>query len=351
MLKTISTLSQLNRLLRGNPYTDPNWMALLSLANQALVTPRLAASLQQTEAPQDVLDFVAEVARRNRLRNHRLLNVIGAAAEIMNAIEVIPLILKGGAGLVRWGADWPRILSDVDLVVPAEKAAPVIEALSGAGFDIEAGASAQGAHAIASASRPEDPGQIDLHHRPPGPAALVHPLQLANGPIRRVGGGQVRVPEPHLHVYLQVIHDQFHDGGYWRGGVDLRHAWDIADLVSDGVDWLGLRALSPNPFVAHVTDVQLEACRRLTGAAIPLADQHLWVAVCVARQKLQYHVPRLRPLLAGLAIACHAADLREHRKTLRELSRAADLDGSPNNPSRSLARLQEHLHLDIAGRL
>ena len=84
-----------------------------------------------------------------------------------------------------------------------------------------------------SSARPDDVGLIDLHQRPPGPPGLaeIDNLTAYCTPVSVDGLRAIR-PLSAVQIFFLVLHDQLHDGDYWRGGFDLRHLVDIASLSS-----------------------------------------------------------------------------------------------------------------------
>jgi hypothetical protein len=353
-MRRAAALDQLCRLLQADPPPNPDWRAILEVANLAFITPRLETCLSDLVAPQEVSNFVREVAQRNHQRNALLYKQMGEAAAALNAVGLIPMAFKGGACLARSDGRCPRMISDIDMAIPPAAIEQALRALAGAGFSIIERYEVTRHHAVAALGRDQDPGQLDLHKRPPGPASFVcGPEFLSGGTVCQVGPGQVRVPEPHMHIYLQALHDQLQDGGYWRGGFDLRHAWDIADLIRqpEGVDWERLDRLAPTQLTAKAVAAQLMACSLLTGAEIPARTRRWPVRLNALRQRLQYTAPRLRAPLAALALLTSAPDLVRHRREVRLDRVDADLPAQPANASASLKRLYEILTAEVGGRL
>jgi hypothetical protein len=353
-MRRAAALDQLCRVLQADPPPNPDWRAILEVANLAFITPRLETCLSDLVAPQEVCDFVREVAQRNRQRNLRLYGQMGEAAAALNAVGLVPMVWKGAACLARSQGSCPRMISDIDMAIPPVAIEQALRALAGAGFDVIERYEVSWDHAVAVLGRAQDPGQLDLHQRPPGPANfLCGPEFLSEGTIWEAGGGQVRAPEPHMHIYLQALHDQLHDGGYWRGGFDLRHAWDIADLIRqpEGVDWDRLDRLAPTRLTAKAVAAQLMACSLLTGAEIPRSIRRWSVWLNARRQRLQYTAPRLRAPLAALAILISAVDLVRHRRVSRVDPMDPDLPAQPDTASASLKRLHKLLTAEVGGRL
>ena len=133
--------------------------------------------------------------------------------------------------------------------------------------------------------------------------------------------GSVRVPSPAYQIYLMCLHDQFHDGGYWRGGFDLRHLQDIAELtrLPDGVDWWALEAVMPTRLARNAIHSELVAAREIMGADIPEPLRRRSTPKLHYRRHLaQYRHPNLGLVLAGLGLLAEAANLAEHRAVNRQ---------------------------------
>ena len=340
-----SALDELSRLLRGEALLQPNWTSIIDLANRALVTPRLEPVLEKADAPADVVAFVGEVSQRNRLRNERLYVQLGEAAIALNNVGVTPLVLKGGACLVRSEGRCPRMISDIDLLVPSSQVALVLAALQDAGFKVLEQYGRQD-HAVAVLGRAQDVGQLDLHQRPPGPPVFFQSLDFTSlSEIANVGDGQVRTPLPHVDIYLQVLHDQFHDGALWRGGFDLRHAWDIADLIGSNpsVDWNQVILLPFTELSLRALAIHLQTCHLLTGAEIPSQFNSWSVRLQAGRQRLQYDVPVLQLPLAILGIYIECNRLLRHRSFMQTYANETECTPGYNYARRSLGRLLQIL--------
>jgi hypothetical protein len=311
------TLRQLAAALRGQPPPVRDWTAVLDLANRSLVTPQLAAALQPVadHVPAQIRGFLDEVLRRNRERNRRLLGQLEDAAAALGAAGIVPVLLKGAAGLL---APHPpdRMLSDLDLLVAPAQAPAAVAALEQAGFSVLARYPGAAVHVVAELGRPQDVGLIDLHQRPPGPPGVAESADLA---ARRhtvdTAGGAVQVPDPASQILYLVLHDQFHDGDYWRGGFDLRHLSDLARLAPalSGDDWRWLRAACGSSLVRGALEAQLLSAQRLLAAQVlpapPSAHAH-WTH---RRWALQYAHPSLRLPLAALAVVTEWPQVLAHR--------------------------------------
>lgn len=347
-------LAQLTTCLRGALPPSPDWMAILDLANRSLVTAQLCSALStfssERAIPDDVATFLNEVRSRNRRRNQLLFTQLSDALRALNSAGIEPVLLKGAALWAGLPADeFDRILTDIDLLVRPEDVDRAIAALQAAGFPLAARYPGNDVHVVAELARPTDVGFIDLHQRPPGPPGLAEITDLDEHCHQvDLQGSSAKRPEPALQIFFLVLHDQFHDGDYWRGGLDLRHLFDITQLSTGtpAVDWRLLQGLCRTQLVRNALDAQLLAAQRLAGARIPdHIARRRWAAAQHQRHLWQFAHPRLMmPLaVAGLIsewrnLLAHRAENRAGRQ--RVLGTAAFRKG---DPSRGLSRFKRIL--------
>lgn len=297
-------LTQLAVCLRGQAPRAVDWDSLLALANESLITPTLAAILQQQRhaLPAEVSVFLDEIHARNSARNLRLFSALTCAVAALNGHGIAPILLKGCGTWVgdRDGvaaSDGERIISDLDLLVRPCEAPMALEALQRAGFGVLENHSGEDAHVVAVLGRPQDAGSIDLHTRPPGPRGLAA-LDALHDHCRPIGiaGGRARLPRPELQILILCLHDQIHAGSYWMGGFSLRHLLDVARLTRGAapIDWSFVRDACQTPFISHIVATQLVASARIADAQIPaaIADDFLARAHYL-RLRLQYTRPAL----------------------------------------------------------
>ena len=315
-------LSQLTTCLKGALPPSPDWMAILDLANRSLVTAQLCTALEKFRldgmVPNDVMTFLREVRTRNRRRNQHLVAQLSDGLRALSGAGIEPVLLKGAALWTGTPADeCDRILSDIDLLVRPNQVERAIAALQDAGFPLAARYPGSDVHVVAELGRPIDVGFIDLHQRPPGPPGLAEISDLAEHCTQVVwSGATAKRPEPALQIFFLVLHDQFHDGDYWRGGLDLRHLIDIAQLSSGvpAVDWRLLERLCGTQLVRNALEAQLVAAERLAGARIPVhLARRPWATAHHRRHLWQFAHPRLKVPLAALGLISEWRNLLAHR--------------------------------------
>ena len=352
-------LDALSAALSGRaPPGGVDWLALLDLANRALVTPRLALALEgQPGVPEDVARFLADVLARNRRRNADLTDQLAEAARALNGAGLRPVLLKGAAVLTlppgprRDG----RMLCDLDLLVRPAQTGAAIAALRRAGYELIARARGPAPHVVAELCRPGDRATIDLHQRPPGPPAMAELADLEDRCQELViAGGAMLVPDAAAQAYFVLLHDQLHDGDYWSGRLNLRHLIDMADLTTaPGFDWAALDRLVRTGVLRDALETQLVGAWWLTGAPIPEARRgRLWPRLQHRRRLEQVSHPWLIAPFTALTLLAEAPNLIAHRRENRAgRARLFGAQGAPEPASERWERLRDIFAAPVVGKL
>lgn len=319
-MRRLRTLGQLTACLQEKPADDCDWAAVVGLANQSLITPQLAASLASARSPvpEHVTSFLQDVQDRNRVRNARIWTQLTDAVRALNNVGITPVLLKGATLLARCvdHGTFNRVLSDIDLLIAPNEVPRALAGLQQAGFQIENRYPTRFGHVVAELGRPQDVGYLDLHQRAPGPAGIADAdtLKPHLQPIR-IGDGRAKAPSDAFQLLHFVLHDQFHDGDYWRGGFDLRHLIDVAELVSamSRSDWSVLHAACKTKLARSALNAYVLASERIVGRRDKRAWPGLKAWYTYGRWMLQYACPRLRLPLALAALAAEWPDVLSHR--------------------------------------
>jgi hypothetical protein len=127
-------------LLGGKPpqrRRNRDWKLLIEMSSFDFVTPSLAGCLHgQPGVPREIRDYLDAVLTLNGQRNELLLEALSRIVAALNAIDIEPVLLKGCARLVE--GDYPqsnmRILGDLDVLVPMNRATDAYAALMANGF-------------------------------------------------------------------------------------------------------------------------------------------------------------------------------------------------------------------------
>ena len=123
MTRAAAALHALTSTLRGVSSNAADWTAIIELANRTWLSPALYCSLVSSERlgelPADVRKYLSFIHARNRERNLRLHHQLLEAISALNGVGILPVLLKGAAGLftspdAKIGS---RLMSDIDMGV------------------------------------------------------------------------------------------------------------------------------------------------------------------------------------------------------------------------------------------
>ena len=226
------------------------WMKFVDLATDQLVAPAVAIRLHQlglqSRLPEAVRRYFAAVYRLNRMRNAQINLECVRIAGTLNGIGVTPVFFKGGAALFADLYTDPagRIISDLDVLVPATHSAECINRLRASGYDADSNPHHPEDHSWAVLFPKSGAAPIDLHrdvvaypYRHLLPAADV----LANAMVLRREGAVFAVPSPTHQVVVNVGHAQLHrNHGFIYGRLMLRSLIEIELMCQrwrDSIDW------------------------------------------------------------------------------------------------------------------
>ncbi|HSX55250.1 MAG TPA: nucleotidyltransferase family protein [Sphingomonas sp.] len=299
----IEPLVTLLACLKGQAPADIDWTPVLATANSALVTGVLATQVGD-RVPQEVRAFLGTIERRAVERNSRLEQQLEEAVTSLNIAGIRPILLKGAAVLNTAGPGYrARILSDLDIMVPARSMVTARERLEVIGYRLYR--SEDSPFAPMNLCREQDVGMIDLHCRTKTRYPGFDFEDLAGDCAEvRLGTARARLPSPTLQALILVLHDQLQERDYWRGLVDLRHLLDIAELARApaGIDWERLAAYFPRGYPRNALDVQLATFELLFGAPVPVPQRPIWTALQLRRRIIQLRLAGLRSFLTLLTL-------------------------------------------------
>lgn len=272
-------LRSLASCLVGRFPDDVDWDCVIALANQTMTITSLAAAVHSAEptgVPDEVRDYLDVIYTSNAKRNAMLHSQLEEAVACLNEAGIEPVIMKGAAVLLSQATPnfGGRILIDLDLMVRPPKMQEAIQALQAIGYDVSIDGGARTwpgdpeAHLPTVLGRGSDAGSIDLHCRPKGPASFKDIEWLYQNSTRSdLGKGHAYIPSGFAQIVYLILHDQFQDGDYWRGLIDLRHLLDIVSIArsADEIDWSGIRSLFAAGYEQNATDTQILTVNALFG--------------------------------------------------------------------------------------
>lgn len=277
------------------------WDRLLAAANQAYLTPALDAALRRDGAaavPDEVAHYLALIAGRSRLRNQHLRAQLRELVGALNRAGIVPLLLKGAAGLFgdidRYAAN--RIVTDLDVLIDAERVPDARAVLLSLGYRPLQGRTV-GRHAVGDFIRDSDVGAVDLH------VCLLNEPQLLpvaealeRSVLEEVDGLQARRLSATDRVLHLLLHDFVQDQGIHDGRLNLRHLHEIAVLVATeaSVRWDEIAVRLAPRKLGPAAEVAVLVARALFGTPLPPVIRPSPVArLLVWRALLQLRYPRL----------------------------------------------------------
>jgi hypothetical protein len=231
----------------AEPASQVPWELAIEVASFHYVTPALAACLTRADPPADVRDYFEAAASLNGVRNARMLDGLARTAGVLNAIGIEPLLLKGACLLADGTYANPahRLLGDIDVLIPKERAAEAAAALRAAGFaekptDV---LPPPEHHHLPMLHDPESGAGIELHTDvvSPAPDATIATAWFCEA-ARPAAFRDTRVllPEPTRNAAHVIYHSQLFHHLYPVNKIQLRHLLDLALIRSrheSAIDW------------------------------------------------------------------------------------------------------------------
>lgn len=291
---------------------------LRGLTTDPVTSPVLPAVLR---------DALVQVYKANRMRNHRLRHQIGELLGLLNAVGVVPVLLKGGARLVD-GAypDWGyRFMYDLDMLVAEDQIDLAQSTLLAGGYGTmeREGNYPDEYHHLPTLIRDGAPASVELHravvehwrHDLLPPAALI-----ARSREIDVGGNKARVPDISDSLVHLVAHGQLQHERLLSGEISLPDAVEFVLLVRQGgpaaLQQAFDRTVTRSERLAFALSVSL--CEQITGERLPIETGRSGLAQFLARRAL-WQQDRTYAQTAGrmLAFLRSATAFRRYPSLLR----------------------------------
>ncbi len=183
--------------------------------------------------------------RLNRSQNTLLRREALEIAAAFNEIDVSPVFIKGGGGLLSGLYDdiGMRIMSDLDVLIPFGRGRECANRLTRLGYDTSVIEEHPRMHSFGTFSRKGARGPVDLHHE-----VLAYPNErlisaqdVLNQAVEHEHDGvSVKVPSLTHQIVLNVAHSQLSDSDYIYGRIMLRSLFDYTILstqIAEQIDW------------------------------------------------------------------------------------------------------------------
>jgi hypothetical protein len=231
-----------------------SWELVVGLANNHLLTPALWVALDRrglTEnLPEDLGQYLRELHSLNAQRNNRLQAQLLETVTQLNAVNIVPVLLKGAMHLVSdiYPDKGVRIMSDIDLLVAREDIDRCLTALHQLGYQAEPDSAhdyPDNHHHCAPVFRPGDYGSVEIHRELTEGGATILPAHIALAHAEPVTfrGLSMKVLSPTHRTLHNILHSQITDHNYASGRLPLRSLYEVASenaACADRLDWSAL---------------------------------------------------------------------------------------------------------------
>lgn len=276
----------LTRCLAGEVREIPgsvDWPRVVEIAGEQWMTLALYHELKDQAPmqalPPDLVEYFECLHEANESRNRAILAHISEIAVLLNGMGVEPLLLKGAGHLASGLYSDPavRLLYDIDVFVPGERALELWRHLVAAGYR-----SARPEH------RPEDSPEIEW-------PALVRPGRMAEVELHRsvewnhmlgspelyswtqpvaLRRGRARILDPTGRMIFTLAHAFVHHRAPFKAAAHWRDMYDAALLVrryGEEIHWPRVAEAFQAAGESKALRQACEMWRRLFGEEMPCA--------------------------------------------------------------------------------
>lgn len=267
-----SPLERLAAAIRGEigPHTD--WLEIVATANDHLVGPHLYRALDRgghaDGADPEAMSYLALLDSANVERNGLIAAQLCEITAAMNAAGVAPLVIKGAAILASQDdpASTARMMSDLDIVGDPESLAVMDGVLRELGYHVVEGTTR--GHSAGSYWRDGATAAIDLHLTLPKRFAHLIPDRELEARTRTIDfcGTRIRVPDPGLHLAINLGHEMLHEQGIFSGVLELRYLLELVEFAERNrqrIDWDWLAGKRADWRFDLAVELQSRMARRL----------------------------------------------------------------------------------------
>ena len=264
-----------------------SWEAVVNLANNQLVTPSLWVALEKKglteELPEDLRTYLDELHQLNVERNAHLQAQLLEAVQKLNSANVTPVLLKGAMHLVTdmYGDPGARIMSDIDLLVPANDTNRCMTALQELGYRIreeKLDDYPEHHHHCPPLFRPGDYADIEIHRKlMEGYADILSAeTALAQAKTLVFRGTPIKVLSSSHRALHNILHSQLVDRNYHAGILSLRSLYEMvteSTACHGTLDWSMVHSRMERQNRSKVLRTYLYQAHRLLQFRLPAGIQ------------------------------------------------------------------------------
>ena len=222
---------------------------LIELANKNYMNFALYQGLVKNELlsyfTAEQIEYLKEFYELNEQRNRGFLSELRDIILVLNNYDIEPVLLKGAVALVdNWydgmGA---RFMRDIDFLVPEHQVDKAYEILKNIGYQevheedsLDEGHDHDSHHHCPALQKPDSALVIEVHRQPlhtstkgvlSSKEVLKHKCQITNLDI-----GRCHIPSATHCLMIAILHTEISHGNRGKGVFFLRHAMDVAIILS-----------------------------------------------------------------------------------------------------------------------
>jgi Uncharacterised nucleotidyltransferase len=269
---------RIERLKRQMHSKAAHWPQIVDFTNHELLAPTLWAALSEQSLTSDVPADCAGRLRRahalNGIRNERIRSELEAILRALNAVGIVPVLLKGAVDLYvsRYSDPAARVLRDLDLLVLKPDHERAIAALAELKFQVKERAAGWLTYSN-DLIRKGALMPVDLQWFISGQRDVLSPEDAWSGSaIHRLGDFEFRTLSPEHQIIHNLLHSELQDRGSDVGFVWLRQLLDFAALCrlhQGSIDWAMVRECFARHDLERVPVARLYMANRLLGTPMP----------------------------------------------------------------------------------
>lgn len=270
-----------------------DWDLVIRLAQEHKLDPAVWRSIEHVATVPNAIKAYFHVVRdQNFRRNSAIMDCLATVLVRLNEIGIKVVLLKGAASIADglYADPAERFLSDIDLLIEADRTRECVAALRGMGFtDLHPYSKiswiAPRAHHLPPLVAPSGTFCIELHTslvQKRFERMLPSPDILRRASAVNWHGLTVHLPDPTDRIVHNIVHMQLHHDLSSEGLLELRQLRELAYLMarySSKIDWDDINQRFLAAGHSDVLSEQITFCRSLLGVTCPIPERASDVAM------------------------------------------------------------------------